>query len=139
MEDEPKITFGRFTGDTEETYKAALRKYEEIEDTTENPLSANELISREQMRVNPPNILITNYAMLEYMLLRPGDNIIFSEENADKWQYIVFDEAHSYVGAKGIEVASLVRRVKAMLKRDDINLFLPVQHWDSKVNQKRIS
>ena len=124
MEDEPKITFGRFTGETEETYKAALRKYEEIEDTTENPLSANELISREQMRVNPPNILITNYAMLEYMLLRPGDNIIFSEENADKWQYIVFDEAHSYVGAKGIEVASLVRRVKAMLKRDDIKFIL---------------
>lgn len=70
------------------------------------------------MRANPPNILITNYAMLEYMLLRSGDNIIFSKENACKWQYIVFDEAHSYGGAKGIEVASLVKRVKAMLGRD---------------------
>lgn len=124
MDGEQKITFGRFTGETEENYRSALKKYEEVEDVTVNPLSDNELISREQMRINPPNILITNYAMLEYMLLRPGDNIIFSEENASKWQYIVFDEAHSYGGAKGIEVASLVRRVKAMLKRDDIKFIL---------------
>lgn len=51
--------------------------------------------------------------MLEYMLLRPGDNIIFSSENAQMWKYIVFDEAHSYTGAKGIEVSALIRRVKA--------------------------
>lgn len=124
MDGEQKITFGRFTGETEENYRSALKKYDEVEDATVNPLSDNELISRDQMRINPPNILITNYAMLEYMLLRPGDNIIFSEENASKWQYIVFDEAHSYGGAKGIEVASLVRRVKAMLKRDDIKFIL---------------
>lgn len=121
MEDEPKITFGRFTGETKETYKDALQKYEEVED---DPLSSNELISREQMRETPPNILITNYAMLEYMLLRPGDNIIFSEAYAPKWQYIIFDEAHSYTGAKGIEVASLVKRVKAMLGRRDIRFIL---------------
>lgn len=124
MDGDRKITFGRFTGETQETYKEAVRRYEEVEDISEFPLSDNEIISREQMRINPPNILITNYAMLEYMLLRPGDNIIFSDENADKWQYIIFDEAHSYVGAKGIEVASLVRRVKAMLKRDDIKFIL---------------
>ena len=124
MDGDRKITFGRFTGETKETYKEAVQKYAEVEDTDSNPLSDNEIISREQMRINPPNILITNYAMLEYMLLRPGDNIIFSEENADKWQYIVFDEAHSYGGAKGIEVSSLVRRVKAMLKREDIKFIL---------------
>lgn len=124
MEGEPKITFGRFTGETKETFKEAKAKYEEIEDIKENPLCENELISREQMRTTPPNILITNYAMLEYMLLRPGDNIIFSEDNASKWQFIVFDEAHSYSGAKGIEVASLVKRVKAMLNRNDIRFIL---------------
>ena len=121
MDGEKKITFGRFTGETEETYKAAKKQYEEVEDS---PLCENELISREQMRKSPPNILITNYAMLEYMLLRPGDNIIFSETNASKWQYIVFDEAHSYTGAKGIEVASLIKRVKAMLNRYDIKFIL---------------
>lgn len=124
MDGDKKITFGRFTGETKETYKDAKKQYEEIEDIDVSPLCENELISREQMRKNPPNILITNYAMLEYMLLRPGDNIIFSETNASKWQYIVFDEAHSYTGAKGIEVASLIKRVKAMLNRYDIKFIL---------------
>lgn len=124
MDSETKITFGRFTGETEEEYEKAKIKYEEVEDVEKDPLMENELISREQMRRTPPNILITNYAMLEYMLLRPGDNIIFSKENAEKWQYIVFDEAHSYVGAKGIEVATMIKRVKAMLNRDDIKFIL---------------
>lgn len=124
MDGDNKITFGRFTGETKETYKDAKKQYEELEDVSISPLCDNELISREQMRKTPPNILITNYAMLEYMLLRPGDNIIFSQTNAAKWQYIVFDEAHSYTGAKGIEVASLVKRVKAMLNRFDIKFIL---------------
>lgn len=118
------ITFGRFTGETKPTYKEAKKLYEEIELTEAPAENANELISREQMRKTPPNILITNYAMLEFMLLRPGDNIIFSETNANKWKYIVFDEAHSYSGAKGIEVSALTRRVKAMLNRDDIKFIL---------------
>ena len=117
------ITFGRFTGETAQTYKKAETKYLESEGFAP-AWDANEKISREQMRETPPNILITNYAMLEYMLLRPGDNIIFSETNSNKWQYIVFDEAHSYNGAKGIEVSALVRRVKAMLNRDDIRFIL---------------
>ena len=117
------ITFGRFTGETAQTYKKAETKYLESEGFAP-ARDSNELISREQMRETPPNILITNYAMLEYMLLRPGDNIIFSDENASKWQYIVFDEAHSYNGAKGIEVSALIRRVKAMLRRDDIRFIL---------------
>lgn len=124
MDGDNKITFGRFTGETKETYRDAKKQYEEIEDIDISPLCDNELISREQMRENPPHILITNYAMLEYMLLRPGDNIIFSQTNASKWQYIVFDEAHSYTGAKGIEVASLIKRVKAMLNRYDIKFIL---------------
>lgn len=115
------ITFGKFTGETEEEYKKALKKYQ---DNNDSPLDGCELISREQMRNNPPNILITNYAMLEYMLLRPGDNIIFDAAYADKWKYIVFDEAHSYTGAKGIEVGTLVKRIKAMIGRDDINFIL---------------
>lgn len=115
------ITFGRFTGETEERFEDAKKNYKENE-TME--LLPNELICREQMRKTPPNILITNYAMLEYMLLRPGDNIIFSHQNAEKWQYIVFDEAHSYTGATGIEVATLMKRVKAMLDRNDLKYIL---------------
>lgn len=116
-----KITFGRFTGETEEKFEDAKKVYKENE-TQE--LMDNELISREQMRATPPNILITNYAMLEYMLLRPGDNIIFSKKNAEKWKFIVFDEAHSYTGATGIEVATLMKRVRAMLGRNDLKYIL---------------
>lgn len=116
-----KITFGRFTGETEEKFVDAKKVYDENE-TTE--LLPNELICREQMRNTPPNILITNYAMLEYMLLRPGDNIIFGHQNAERWKFIVFDEAHSYTGATGIEVATLMKRVKAMLNRNDLHYIL---------------
>lgn len=119
--DDESITFGKFTGETEEKYSKALDKYISREGF---PPKKNELISREQMRETPPNILITNYAMLEYLLLRPGDNIFFDSENAGKWRFIVLDEAHTYGGAKGIEVSTLLKRVKAMLGRTDIQFIL---------------
>lgn len=116
-----KITYGRFTGETEETYSKAKNKFFDMEGIYP---SENELISREQMRENPPNILITNYAMLEYLLLRPGDGIFFNGENAYKWKNIILDEAHTYTGAKGIEVSNLIKRIKAMLNRRDIKFIL---------------
>ena len=70
-----KITYGKFTGETKEKYTEAERDFINLEGTM--PIE-NELISREQIRENPPNILITNYAMLEYLLLRPGDSIFFT-------------------------------------------------------------
>ena len=118
---EHDITFGKYTGETKEKYSDALSEFIEREGV--EPIK-NELISRDQMRKNPPHILITNYAMLEYLLLRPGDNIFFSKQHASKWHSIVLDEAHTYGGAKGIEVASLLKRVKAMLQRNDIQFFL---------------
>lgn len=123
MDPKGAITFGRFTGETEQKQQKAILQYEKLEDS-KMPWRENEIISREEMRVNPPNILITNYAMLEYILLRPGDNIILGNNYADKWKFIVLDEAHSYNGASGIEVATLLKRVKAMLKKDDIQYIL---------------
>ena len=104
-----EITFGRFTGETEKEYKKALDRYWEMNDRKP---SENELISREQMRKTPPNILLTNYAMLEYLLLRPEDNVFFDGKDAEFWKFIVLDEAHTYSGAKGIETAMLLRRLK---------------------------
>lgn len=115
------ITYGKFTGETEEKYINARNEFISREGVEPK---RNELISREQMRATPPNILITNYAMLEYLLLRPGDSIFFNEQNANKWRFIVLDEAHTYGGAKGIEVGTLLKRVKAMLGRDDIQFML---------------
>ncbi|HCD2181531.1 TPA: DEAD/DEAH box helicase [Corynebacterium striatum] len=115
LADMPALTFGRYTGETQETEEAARQAYKEQFGVDPLP---NELISREAMRKNPPNILLTNYAMLEYLLLRPTDNSFFDGELAGKWQRIVVDEAHVYAGAQGSEVGLLLRRLKDRVARD---------------------
>lgn len=110
LKEYPDITFGRYTGETEETQKKAEELFAKTH--TEGERIPNELISREMMRNNPPHILLTNYAMLEFLLLRPGDNIFFDGEYADSWKFIVLDEAHTYNGAKGTEISMLLQRLK---------------------------
>ena len=56
----------------------------------------------------PADILVTNYAMLERLLLLPETTPIFSST----WKFIVVDEAHSYTGSMGTEIAWLIRRVE---------------------------
>lgn len=114
LKDIPDITFGRYTGETEQTTKAAVEKYKQLNDG-EEPLP-NELVSREQMQRTPPHILLTNYAMLEYLLLRPTDSSLFDGENATDWSYIVIDEAHVYAGAQGAEIGMLLRRLKDRIR-----------------------
>lgn len=110
LKDYPYITFGRYTGETEYKEDKGLERFLEM-----NPGSKrlkNELLSRDEMRENPPHILLTNYAMLEYLLLRPRDNVFFDGEHSDQWKFIVLDEAHSYKGAKGTEISMLLQRLK---------------------------
>lgn len=118
----PFITFGSYTGQTEETLSKALEKYKALNNGTK-PLP-NELISREQMKLTPPNILITNYSMLEYLMLRPKDNAFFQGEYANEWKFVVLDEAHTYSGSTGIEVSMLLRRLAAFLNKDKIQYIL---------------
>lgn len=113
----PDITFGRYTGETEEQDDKALELYRQVHDGRE-PLP-NELISRRQMREAPPHILLTNFAMLEYLLLRPLDLELFEGEHAGHWQWLAVDEAHVYAGAQGSEVAMLLRRLRHRVTRDD--------------------
>lgn len=107
------ITFGRYTGDTEKTESDAKRKWQEENPTQE--LMPNEIISRERIRENPPNILLTNYSMLEYLLLRPEDAPLFGAAFGSKWRHIAVDEAHIYSGTLGTEIAFLIRRLKARI------------------------
>ena len=79
---------------------------------------ANELLSRQAMRATPPHLLLTNYAMLEYLLLRPADMDLFEGEHAGCWQFLVLDEAHVYDGARAAEVAMLLRRLRDRVARD---------------------
>ena len=106
----PDITFGRYVGETEREEKRAelefRRRY------PHEPRVRNELLSREVMQEQPPHILLTNYAMLEYLLLRPDDSPLFDGPSSGRWRFVVLDEAHVYGGAQGTEVAMLLRRVK---------------------------
>ena len=123
FKNEPEITFGIYTGETEERYSDAYDKF--IRMHQDEPLE-NELISREQMKKTPPNILLTNYAMLEYLMLRPDDNVFFEGEFSDGWKFIVIDEAHTYTGTNGIEMSMLLSRLKNTigLKEGEIRCIL---------------
>jgi ATP-dependent helicase YprA (DUF1998 family) len=69
-----------------------------------------EVLSRRELRRDPPPILVTNATMLEYMLVRSQDGpIIDASQGQLKW--IVLDEAHTYVGSQAAELALLIRRV----------------------------
>ena len=103
----PNITFGRYTGETEQSEDKAIENYRQYHEG-KDPLP-NELICRDQMQATPPHILFTNYAMLEYLLIRPKDSPLF---DGGRWRFIVLDEIHSYSGALGVEVAMLLRRLK---------------------------
>ncbi|MCJ0906503.1 DEAD/DEAH box helicase [Rhodococcus sp. ARC_M6] len=111
----PDITFGRYTGETKESEKDARSIFRTLH-PGQAPLP-NEMLSREEMRERPPHILLTNYAMLEYLLLRPADLDLFDGEHAGTWKYIALDEAHVYDGAQGSEVALLLRRLRERVAR----------------------
>lgn len=112
----PDITFGAYNGGTENDEESAIAVYEAMFAKEKIPelrhRLPNELLSRDEMKKTPPNILFTNYAMLEHLLLRPKDDVLFS--NAD-FRFVVLDEAHIYTGATGIETSILLRRLKARI------------------------
>lgn len=76
-----------------------------------------ELITRFEMQNCPPDILITNYSMLEYMLMRQREANIWEKTkewlniSADNRLLIVLDEAHMYRGSAGGEIALLLERL----------------------------
>ncbi|MDO5727027.1 MAG: DEAD/DEAH box helicase, partial [Bowdeniella nasicola] len=79
-------------------------------------VTPDSLISnRQDIRDNPPDIILTNYKMLDIMLLRGEDRGIW-ERSALSLQYLVLDEFHTYDGAQGTDVAMLLRRLGLTLK-----------------------
>ena len=113
------ITFGRYTGQV----RAGAKRDEEEARIWNNPklmaelgypstIPRNWLLTRDEMLANPPKVLVTNYAMLEHMLLLPKNAGLFAN-NALK--FIVLDEIHTYHGAQATEVAFLLRKLKCRL------------------------
>lgn len=107
------FTFGQYIGDTPEDEKDnSFRNASQLL----SERKPGELVLRREMRETPPNILLTNYSMLEYLLLRPNDSPLFDNGNSKNWKFIVLDEAHQYKGSKGSEMALLIRRLKHRLR-----------------------
>ncbi len=106
-EDLKGITAGLYTGQQVET---------------RTMVSAAGLITdREILRDDPPDLLLTNYKMLDQLLLRASDQPLW-QRSAHSLQYLVLDEFHTYDGAQGTDVAMLLRRLGLVLKsywRDD--------------------
>lgn len=94
------ISFGRYTGATPM-------------DRPVGSWSDQERTCRQELRDRPPRILITNYSMLEYLLLRCDDDGLF---NGAKLRHLVLDEAHVYGGAKGSEIRCLLSRLRHRLQ-----------------------
>lgn len=105
------FTFGRYTGETPEDERDTRRKAQR---QLENRMPG-ELVLRREMRQQPPDILLTNYSMLEYLLLRPEDSPLFDAGRGATWRFCVLDEAHQYRGARGMEMAMLLRRLRQRL------------------------
>ena len=118
---DPGVTFGRFTGQV----SSSATRDDEIQAILDNAaltkslgfqgardVSRSWLLSRQEMLDTPPHILITNYAMLEHLLLLPRNAPLFHDA---RLRFIVLDEIHTYAGAQAIEVAFLLRKLKNRL------------------------
>jgi|GEM_PF-2360879 len=124
-----EITFGKFTGETEHdqklkknflddlvTHESAISSqaadnYAGLDFDDEQALST-EVTTRRKWRDSPAHILVTNYSMLERLLIQPQGTNLFGVN----WKFIVLDEAHSYSGGLGTEIAWLIRRVRARVE-----------------------
>ncbi|TWS20027.1 DEAD/DEAH box helicase [Tsukamurella asaccharolytica] len=73
------------------------------------------ITEREIIRDTAPDILLTNYKMLDQLLLRPADAELW-KQSATSLQYLVLDEFHTYDGAQGTDVSMLLRRLGQTLK-----------------------
>ena len=106
-------TFGQYIGQTPKNEQDSWRHAQRWK----KDRLTGELVFREEMRENPPHILLTNYSMLEYLLIRPEDSPLFDNGLGKHWQFIVLDEAHQYRGTKGMEMGMLIRRLKQRLHK----------------------
>ena len=75
-------------------------------------ITAVQAISREEIWEKPPHILVTNYSMLEHMLIRPKERQEVFAASQNTFKMLVVDEAHIYNGSTGSEVSMLLERLK---------------------------
>jgi ATP-dependent helicase YprA (DUF1998 family) len=111
------ITFACYTGETPQGDKKNIEGGE-LKERNNNPNAPwNQLLTRQKIWQNPPDILVTNFAMLEYALIRPQEKTFFSIMDEFSWRFLVLDEAHSYRGVQAMELSRLMQRVRSTVQR----------------------
>jgi DEAD/DEAH box helicase/Domain of unknown function (DUF1998)/Helicase conserved C-terminal domain len=75
---------------------------------------------RDRLAANPPDILLTNFMMLELILTRYEDVDRKVVDHCQGLEFLVMDELHTYRGRQGADVAMLVRRLRQRLKADNL-------------------
>ena len=75
--------------------------------------------NRDALRERPPDILLTNYKMLDLLLTRPIDAPLWRTNEPGTLRYLVVDELHTFDGAQGTDLACLIRRLRARLVADE--------------------
>lgn len=103
----PKLTVGLFTGDGGSDSRV---------------MSPDQVITNQDtLRDNPPDILLTNYKMLDFLLMRPKDQRLWKHnlKTQDLLRYLVVDELHTFDGAQGTDLACLIRRLRDKLHLQD--------------------
>lgn len=129
----PGITFGRYTSETQKkqqrfngenddfpnVWKVGLDKgYMAVQDNAVQKVRDEDFLpeeynNRARWQDGGADILVTNFAMLERLLLLPNQKLF-----GNPWDFIVLDEAHSYSGASGTEIAWLIRRLTNRIDPD---------------------
>jgi DEAD/DEAH box helicase domain-containing protein len=80
-------------------------------------MAADSLITdKATLRLSPPDILLTNYKMLDYLLIRPQDYPLWQHNEPETLRFLIVDELHTFDGAQGTDLACLIRRLKARLR-----------------------
>ena len=103
----PQLTVGMFTGDKGSDTRV---------------MSAEQVITNhDTLRDNPPDILLTNYKMLDFLLMQPKDQRLWQHNlsTQDLMRYLVVDELHTFDGAQGTDLACLIRRLRDKLHLQD--------------------
>lgn len=96
------VTVGMYVGGQEHTPARTMSEHGVITD-------------HETMLNNAPDILMTNYKMLDYLLVRPKDASLWQDNDSETLKYIAVDELHTFDGAQGTDLACLLRRLKRRL------------------------
>lgn len=101
------IRAGLYVGDTPAQTSPVVRQMEDG--------SYSVITDRHVLRENPPDILLTNYKMLDFLLIRAADAPLWTHQQPDTLRYLVVDELHTFDGAQGTDLACLIRRLKGRL------------------------